>query len=185
MKRNISLFALVFVLILSAGSPAFGQVITGSIVGTVMDNTGAVIPGAAINSINQDTGAESSTTSDQAGNYQLTLLRAGAYQIVATTAGFQRLLRDGVIVQTAEVIRVDLNLEVGVVTETVTVVAETPLLQSEQATLGHVVDQRSITSIPLATRNFTQLLGTSPGVVGDIMNADRPGTGSDSFSVNP
>jgi len=94
------------------------------------------------------------------------------------------LRRSGVTVRTTETARVNLTLEVGVVTETVTVTAETPLLQSEQATLGHVVEAQTITSIPLATRNFTQILGTSPGVVGDILNADRAGTGSDSVSVN-
>jgi hypothetical protein len=66
----------------------------------------------------------------------------------------------------------------------VTVTGVTPLLQSEQATLGHVVEGETITSIPLATRNFTQILGTSAGVIGAIMNADQRGTGSDSVSVN-
>jgi len=61
---------------------------------------------------------------------------------------------------------------------------ETPLLQTERATVGQVVEQRTIVSIPLATRNFTHLLGTSAGVVGAIFNADNPGTGSDSVSVN-
>jgi hypothetical protein len=70
------------------------------------------------------------------------------------------------------------------VSETVTVTAETPLLQSERATVGQVVEQRTLISIPLATRNFTHLLGTSAGVVGQIFNADNPGTGSDSVSVN-
>ena len=75
-------------------------------------------------------------------------------------------------------------MAVGGVNETVTVTESTPLLQSEQATMGHVVEQRQIVSIPLATRNFTQLLGTSAGVVGSIFNADNPGTGSDTVSVN-
>jgi len=70
------------------------------------------------------------------------------------------------------------------VNETVTVTGETPLLQSEKATVGQVVEQRAIESIPLATRNFTQLLGTSAGVSGGIFNADSPGTGSASVSVN-
>src|SRR6185503_12291448 len=67
---------------------------------------------------------------------------------------------------------------------TVSVTAETPLLQSEKTTIGQVVEQRTIQSIPLATRNFTQILGTSAGVVSSIYNADNPGTGSDSVSVN-
>jgi Carboxypeptidase regulatory-like domain/TonB-dependent Receptor Plug Domain len=165
-------------------SLAVGQVITGSIVGTVMDNTGSVIPGAEVTARSLETGIEMSTVANESGTYQFNLLRAGTYQVIATTTGFQRLQRDDVIVRTSEILRLDLTLEVGVVTETVTVSAETPLLQSEQATLGHVVEQRTITSIPLATRNFTQILGTSPGVVGTIMNADRAGTGSDSVSVN-
>ena len=92
--------------------------------------------------------------------------------------------RDGIVVNTTERLRIDLNLNVGSLTETVSVTAETPLLQSEKVTVGQVVEQRTIQSIPLATRNFTQILGTSAGVVGSIFNADNPGTGSDSVSVN-
>jgi hypothetical protein len=181
---NTRLFAgLIAGCLLFAGLAA-GQATTGSIVGTVMDNTGSVIPGAEVTARSVETGAEFSTVANESGTYQFNLLRAGRFQLIATNTGFQRLQRDDVIVRTSETLRVDLTLEVGVVTETVTVSAETPLLQSEQATLGHVVEQRTITSIPLATRNFTQILGTSPGVVGAIMNADRAGTGSDSVSVN-
>ena len=75
-------------------------------------------------------------------------------------------------------------MQVGAVSDTVTVEAEAPLLQTEQATVGQVVQQRAIESIPLATRNFTQILGTSAGVTGSIFNADNPGTGSNSVSVN-
>ena len=98
--------------------------------------------------------------------------------------GFQKLVRTDVIVNTTERVHLDLVLQVGGVNETVTVTAETPLLQSERATVGQVVEQRAIESIPLATRNFTQILGTSAGVSGGIFNADSPGTGSNSVSVN-
>jgi len=101
-----------------------------------------------------------------------------------TAPGFQKLLRPDVIVNTTERVHLDLTLQVGGVNETVTVTGETPLLQSEKATVGQVVEQRAIESIPLATRNFTQLLGTSAGVSGGIFNADSPGTGSASVSVN-
>ncbi len=163
---------------------AWGQVITGSIVGTVTDNTGSVIPGATVTASNVETGAEASAQTGPAGNFNLNFLRAGTYIVTVESAGFQRLQRDNVTVRTTESVRLDLTLQVGMVTETVTVTAETPLLQSEQATLGHVVEEETITSIPLATRNFTQILGTSPGVVGSVMNADQRGTGSDSVSVN-
>ncbi|MEX2300002.1 MAG: carboxypeptidase-like regulatory domain-containing protein, partial [Bryobacterales bacterium] len=163
---------------------SYAQVTTGSIVGSIADNTGAVIPGASVTALNIQTGTEARTTTNESGTYEFLLLRPGTHVLSVESSGFQRLVRENVVVRTTEVTRVNLTLEVGMVTETVTVTAETPLLQSEQATLGHVVEERTITSIPLATRNFTQILGTSPGVVGSIMNADQRGTGSDSVSVN-
>jgi hypothetical protein len=137
-----------------------------------------------VTALNIQPGTEARTTSNESGTYEFLLLRPGTHVLSVESSGFQRLVRENVVVRTTEVTRVNLTLEVGMVTETVTVTAETPLLQSEQATLGHVVEERTITSIPLATRNFTQILGTSPGVVGSIMNADQRGTGSDSVSVN-
>jgi hypothetical protein len=163
---------------------ASAQETTGAILGVVSDNTDAVIPGAKVTVVSQDTGAQFSTEADATGSYIFPLLRAGRYRLLVEQAGFQRLERADVLVNTAERIRVDLKLSVGVVTETVTVTGEVPLLQSAQATMGHVVEQRTITSIPLATRNFTQILGISAGVIGAIYNADQPGTGSDSVSVN-
>jgi Carboxypeptidase regulatory-like domain/TonB-dependent Receptor Plug Domain len=163
---------------------SYAQLTTGSIVGSITDNSGAVIPGVTVTALNIQTGTEARATSNESGAYEFLLLRPGTHTLTAESSGFQRLVRENVVVRTTEVTRVNLTLEVGMVTETVTVTAETPLLQSEQATLGHVVEQRTITSIPLATRNFTQILGTSPGVVGSIMNADQRGTGSDSVSVN-
>jgi hypothetical protein len=160
------------------------QETTGSIAGTVKDPTGAVIVGATVTASNEATGSESRTATDEGGAYQFPLLRAGTYRLVVENRGFQRLQQTGVIVSTSERVRIDLTLSVGQVTDTVSVTAETPLLQSERVTIGQVVEQRTIQSIPLATRNFTQILGTSAGVVGSIFNADNPGTGSDSVSVN-
>jgi hypothetical protein len=161
-----------------------GQETTGSITGIVKDPTGAVIAGASISAVNQQTGAEFKTVSDETGSYQFPLLRAGSYQVSIESRGFQRVQQSGVIVNTSERARVDVTLTIGQLTDTVSVTAETPLLQSEKVTIGQVVEQRTIQSIPLATRNFTQILGTSAGVVGAVFNADNPGTGSDSVSVN-
>ncbi|MBL8211913.1 MAG: TonB-dependent receptor [Bryobacterales bacterium] len=173
----------VLALCLSA-SLTFGQETTGSITGEIKDPSGSVVPGAQIQATNLDTGAEFKATSDDAGLYNLPLLRAGRYRMTVEAAGFQRQQRDGIVVNTTERLRMDITLSVGQVTDTVNVTAETPLLQSERVTIGQVVEQRTIQSIPLATRNFTQILGTSAGVVGSVFNADNPGTGSDSVSVN-
>ncbi len=176
--------AFVLCAVLSMGSLAWGQVTTGSILGTITDNSRALIPGAVVVAVSQATGGETRTEANAAGAYELLLLRAGAYRLIVEAPGFQKLVREGVIVRTTEAVRVNLTLQLGQVTETVTVTAETPLLQSEQATLGHVVEGNTITSIPLATRNFTQILGTSAGVVNSILNADQVGIGTDNPSVN-
>jgi hypothetical protein len=165
-------------------APLAAQETTGSVTGTVKDPTGAVIVGAAVTATNAQTGGEFRTATDEAGNYLFPLLRSGTYRIVVESKGFQRVQQTGVIVNTSERARIDVTLSVGQVTDTVNVTAETPLLQSEKVTIGQVVEQRTIQSIPLATRNFTQILGTSAGVVGAVYNADNPGTGSDSVSVN-
>src|SRR6188768_2759745 len=164
-------------------APLAAQETTGSITGVVKDATGAVIVGASVTASNQDNAAEFRAVSDANGAYQFPLLRAGAYRLIVESKGFQR-LQQTVVVNTSERPRIDFTLNVGQVTDTVNVTAETPLLQSEKSTIGQVVEQRTIQSIPLATRNFTQILGTSAGVVGSVFNADNPGTGSDSVSVN-
>src|SRR5438094_1154759 len=174
----------IFFAVFFLASSLFGQQVTGAINGTVKDSSGLSIPGAGVTLVSQETDAQLQATTDAAGSYQFPLVRAGRYRMTVAASGFQRLVRTEIIVNTAEQIRLDLTLQVGAVNETVTVSAETPLLQSEKATVGQVVEQRTIQSIPLATRNFTQILGTSAGVVNSIYNADNPGTGSDSVSVN-
>lgn len=165
-------------------SIAWAQETTGSITGVVKDPTGAVIAGAGVTALNLENAAEFRTTTDGTGTYLFPLVRAGRYRVAVEVPGFQRLSQEGITVNTTERVRIDVTLSVGQVTDTVSVTTEAPLLQSERVTIGQVVEQRTIQSIPLATRNFTQILGTSAGVVGSVFNADNPGTGSDSVSVN-
>ena len=173
-----------FCLTMCLALPVFSQETTGGIVGVVKDTSGATVAGVRVTAINEETDLESQTVSNETGDYQFALLRAGKYRLIAEVSGFQKVVLNGVIVNTTERVRQDLSLQVGAVSETININAETPLLQSEKATVGQVVDQRTIEAIPLSTRNFTQILGTSSGVSGAIFNADQPGTGSNSVSVN-
>src|SRR6266568_6413353 len=141
------LFAVLCLLII----PAAGQETTGGIVGVVKDSSGSTVAGAKVSAVNAETDLESQTVSDETGGYQFPLLRAGRYRLTVTAPGFQKLVRSDVIVNTTERVHLDLTLQVGGVNETVTVTGETPLLQSERATVGQVVEQRAIESIPLAT----------------------------------
>jgi outer membrane receptor protein involved in Fe transport len=185
MQREFSRLALrSFLFLIAAVSAVFAQGTTGAIDVTVTDTTGSVVPGAKVTALNVGTGAQYRSESDSAGRSQFLLLRAGNYRVTVEQQGFEKLVRDGVIVNSTDIVHLDLKLSVGAVSETVTVAATSPLLQSEHATLGQVVEQRQITGTPLATRNFTQLLGTGAGVQGSLVNADNPGTGGANVSVN-
>src|SRR5258708_10216158 len=122
------------------------QETTGSIVGVIRDSSGSVIASAPVTATRQDTGAEVQVKTDGQGNYQFSLLRAGTYRLVVEHPGFQRLQRNDITVNTTERIRLDFTLSVGALSETISVTAETPLLQSEKATVGQVVEQRTIQS---------------------------------------
>src|SRR2546422_11709083 len=134
--------------------PAFSQETTGGIVGTVRDSSGSVVTGVRVTAVNEETDFQSQGVSDESGGYQFPLLRAGRYRLTAEATGFQKLFRTDVIVNTTQRIRLDFTVQVGGVNETGTVSAQTPLLQSEKATVGQVVGQKAIESLPLSTRNL-------------------------------
>ena len=94
-----------------------GQETTGAIVGTVRDSSGSVVVGAQVSVTRVDTGVETRTTSDSEGSYQFPILRAGTYLLRAEQPGFQKLQRDGIVVNTTERLRVDVALTVGSLTD--------------------------------------------------------------------
>ncbi len=179
-----SFFARICLSVLILTGVVFGQGTTGAIDVTVTDTSGSVVPGARVTAINTGTGAQYRANANEGGRAQFLLLRAGNYSVTVEQQGFEKLLREGVIVNSTDIVHLDLKLAVGAVTQTLTVSETSPLLQSEHATLGQVVEQRQITGTPLATRNFTQLLGTGAGIQGSLVNADNPGTGGANVSVN-
>jgi outer membrane receptor protein involved in Fe transport len=179
-----SFFVRILLSLLIVMATAFGQGTTGAIDVTVTDTSGSVVPGAKVTAVNLGTGAVYRSEADGGGRAQFLLLRAGTYSVTVEQQGFEKLVRESVIVNSTDIVRLTLKLAIGAVNETVTVAETSPLLQSEHATLGQVVEQRQITGTPLATRNFTQLLGTGAGVQGSLVNADNPGTGGANVSVN-
>src|SRR4051812_48527239 len=153
--------ALCFLLLIT-GANAWSQT-TATIVGTVTDASGAVAPGVSITVISEGTGLTRKTLTNQSGNYTLTLLPVGTYSLVAEAAGFKKKTTTGIVLQVNQEPRVDIALEVGAITDAVTVNAEAPVLQTENAVVGQVVDNRYTTQIPLNGRDFSQLLLLSPG----------------------
>ena len=146
-------------------APLPAQTSYGSIVGTVTDATGAMVPGAAVNLTNLGTAEHRSAETDSNGNYQFVNLVPGSYRVEVEKTGFKHLTRDAIRVETQNAIRIDMGLQVGDVGQQMEVTAEAPLLQTENATQGQVVEGRIVTDMPLNGRNVFALIALAPGVI--------------------
>ena len=156
------------------------QETTATLLGTATDSTGAVLPNVVIKATNLATNASRQTTSDASGNYSIPFLPAGDYTINASLAGFQAQKIDRITLQVQQSARVDFRFQVGNVNESVDVVATAAELQTENSSVGTVIDGSKIVELPLNGRNFVQLAqlipGVQPGTPGSI--TVRRGRGS-------
>jgi hypothetical protein len=155
--------ALVFALALHS-QLVLGQEITGSILGTVMDSTGAVVAGATVTVTNEQTGVSAEATTDNLGNFAFPRLLPGIYAIKVERPGFRSLVRKGVTVSVAVASRADLTLEVGAVTETVTVLADVKQVEATSTQLSAALSGDAIVRLPLINRDWITLARTLPGV---------------------
>src|SRR5262249_26388049 len=144
---------------------ALAQVSTGNIRGTVTDPTGAVVPGAKIVLSNIQTGVQSSVVTDGLGNYLFEFIPAGEYRIEAEVPGFKKFVRENVTLEMLRQLRVDIPLEPGLVTETVSVTARTSLVETETGALSTTVENVQVGSLPLIGRNPQDFRLLVPGVV--------------------
>jgi hypothetical protein len=155
-------FALLFV---RCSVSLFGQAQSGTIVGTVSDQGGAVVPGATVTLTNEATQFVRNTVTNASGQYVATSFPTGRITLKVEHPGFQRLVRSGVELTAADTLTVDLQLTVGNVQETVQVTGEAPLLQSQTAAVSNLITNQQILETPLNGRSFTQLLQFSAGAV--------------------
>ncbi len=147
-----------------AAMPASAQVLYGSIVGTVEDPTGAVVPGATITLTNPATGASREIKADEQGRYSIPNIQAGSYEIRVSAQGFRTLTRTGVEVTINTVTRVDAKLEVGQMTEQVTVSASAITLQTDKSDVRTEITSQTVTNMPLpGYRNYQSLINLVPG----------------------
>ncbi|MBI1353838.1 MAG: hypothetical protein GC160_05790 [Acidobacteria bacterium] len=148
---------------------SFGQGGTGQIVGRITDSSGGVIPGAGVTLTNVDTGITQSAQTGPQGYYRFPLLPPGNYRLDVRSEGFRSVSRSGVKLDVEQSVSLDFELQVGQVSETVEVVGAAPLLESENATIGQVVDNKSIVEMPLNGRsawNLVQLAGATTFIKG-------------------
>lgn len=136
----------------------------GTFTGEVKDTSGAAVAGATVTVVNQGTNGVRVATTNDDGIYTIPALVPGMYDIKAERQGFKVATRSGVELQVQQTARVDFGLEVGQVSETIEVSAAVPLLTTENATVGTVIEQRRITDLPLNGRNFLSLVALSPNV---------------------
>ena len=158
---------------LLAGALSLAQVTTGTISGTVQDASGAAIAGAELTIRNLDTGATRVMASDATGRYAAPDLGVGNYEIQAQHAGFQTAIRSGITLTVGREATVSLSLNVGQISEKVTVVGEAPLVETTNANISYLVDQKKIADLPLNGRNYTQLATLQPGVIPIVGNLTR------------
>jgi hypothetical protein len=136
----------------------------GEIVGEVRDSTGAVVPNATVTATNVATNAVRTTTTNEAGLYTFPALVPGTYTVRVEMRGFRTTVRSNIELQVQQTARIDFALEVGQIAEAIEVSGSAAILNTENATVGTVIENRRIIELPLNGRNFLQLVALSPNV---------------------
>src|ERR1700676_4693764 len=145
--------------------PLYSQANFGRILGTVTDQSGAVMPGAAVSVIDTERGLARSLTTDQAGEYNAPTLTPGTYTVRVEAKGFRMLERQNVELGVGKDVRVDLTLQPGEQNQTITVTEAVPLVETTNATMGGTLENADIIDLPLNGRDYQNLLGLRPGVM--------------------
>ena len=153
----------------------YAQTVTGTIVGTVLDTQGAVIPSASISAKNRDTGLERVAMSESAGEFTITSVPAGAYDVTVSAPGFRQEVRSGITMTVGATVRLDFKLTVGDVQQKVVVTAEAPQVDTTTSTLSGLVNDTSIRQLPLNGRDWLQLTALQAGVLVGLTKNPDPG----------
>jgi len=176
-RSSVAVFAAA---VLAGINPAvtFAQVSTATVLGTVSDPAGAVVPGAEVVLANLQTGIEIRSRTNDSGNYRIQNIQVGSYSLTVSAQGFSTKRADRITLTVNQTSTLDFTLAVGAVAETVNVVAAGVEVQSSTAELGQVVEERQVVDLPLNGRNFTQMMMLQPGVV----TVNPPGSQSLSYT---
>ena len=173
----------VLVLMTGFGLTAFGQQITGSIVGTVKDSQGAVIANAAIKATSVDTGFSRSVPSNGYGEFRIDYLPVGKYTIEASAANFRTFVQENVVLTVDQTQTLGIVLEIGEQTQTITVTEAPPLVDTTTAELGRTVSPAEIVGLPLVNRNAYTELSLTPGVMANSASLQSNPSGTPNFVI--
>src|SRR6185437_592587 len=165
LRRVFSGVLLAAAVLLAASVPVLAQEVTGAISAIVTDPSGAAIAGAKVTATDLDRNTVSAVTTGGDGFYNFPRLPVGRYEVRVENAGFQAAVQPDVVLQLNQNARIDFQMQVGNVNQTVEVSAAAPVLQTQTTQLSTVIDARTNTQLPLATRNYVQLTLLAPGSV--------------------
>jgi hypothetical protein len=173
-----------FALALLVLAPCSAQSISGTILGSVLDTTGAAVPGASVTIVNGETALTRVATTNSAGEYDVPSLPPGTYNIAVEMKGFKKVSLSGVRLNVDQKARVDLKLEVGDLAESVQVQAAVPLVQSDSSELGVTVNESQIKELPLNGRDFVQLTRLIPGVTRGVPGSNNDGASNEGWRMS-
>jgi hypothetical protein len=165
-SRSFGVYAAIFLSLVMLGHEVLaGQTSTATLVGTVRDPTGAILPNVTIAITNTGRNTQLGTVTNEVGGFVFPALVPGTYSIAAELPGFKKFVREGITLQVNQTVRVDMNLEVGAVVESIAVVEAAPMVETETSSRGSVIDQKKIADLPLNGRDYNHLALLSPGVL--------------------
>jgi len=183
-KLVVALFVCFAVILLCASMAQAQSAGTGAISGTVTDPQGRAVPNATVTVTNVGTNQERTSTTGSDGQYKFPLLSPGTYRLKIGAAGFKTSEVSGITVNVTETATEDKVLEVGAVTQTVTVESSVETLQTESSTLGTTVTGANIAALPMANGNYTEILSLTAGTTASVDNATALGKGTQDISAN-
>ena len=177
-----------FVLIIILSIQVLAQDSRGTVLGRIIDPTGSVVPDAEVRFTNTATGVVNTAKTNEAGNVIVPNLLPGPYVANVERTGFKRFVRQGMEVRGGERLTLDITLEVGAVSDSITVTSEAPLLESTTATVGQIIDNRRLTDLPSPSASVIFQVALTPGVTplvapGGNFAPDREGD-SNQFAVS-
>ncbi len=143
---------------------ASAQVPTAVLTGVVKDGAGALVPGVAVRAINEGTNLARQATTDESGNFRIPALNPGPYRVEAEAAGFKKATVSGIVLEVGQQARVDIELQIGDVTQTLEVSARPSVINTESNLIGGVINQSRVVSLPLNGRNFMELTTLTAGI---------------------
>src|SRR3954453_1460742 len=183
--------------LVSLSVPLMAQGTTAAIVGTVTDKTGSMVPSVTVTATQTETNFTRSAQTNHLGKYVIPLLPVGNYRIEISATGFKKFEQSGIVLDLDRTARVDCTLEIGAMTQTISVTSDAPAVNTSDATIGRTVENTEIVTLPLVNRDVYSLLNLTAGVdrvetenqlgsptITTVVNGSASGTGSVNYYLD-